>query len=326
MTGYLQIRLWSATPAIGIEALGAWFGGLGNTRIHLVANTTAMLLNVPLNWLLIRGGLGIPALGVDGAALASVLATSAGFAVMVVAFWRWPREGAMGKLSLRELGRVLRFGLPNGLNWFLEFAAFGAFLNAVVPALGTEAVAAMAVVLNVNSVSFMPSFGLSSAGAILVGQAIGEGRRERVPGILLRTFAVAASWQVLVGAVYLAWPRGIFEAFADSTRAEGAQLLAVGATMLALSSAWQLFDAAAITVSEALRAAGDTAFSMWARLLVAWFFFAPLAWVWIVELGGQHEAAIWSIVAYIAVLAVVLALRFRSGAWKRIDLVEPRVD
>lgn len=325
MAQYLAVRLWGTGLAIGVEALGAYFGGLGNTRIHLAANIVAMVLNVPLNWMLIHGNLGCPALGVVGAALASVIATGGAFAIMLAAFWRMRSLGPIGRRSMREFGRVLRFGVPNGFNWFLEFAAFALFLNAVVPKLGTAAVAAMGIVLNVNSFSFMPSFGISSAGAILVGQAIGKERREDVAGILARTFGVAAAWQVLVGVFYVLVPGAILGAFAVPEDAGRAQVLAVGTTMLAISAAWQLFDAAGIAIGEALRAAGDTAFCMWARLVLAWAFFAPLAWLWVVKGDGGPEAAVWSVVIYLAAISCTLGLRFRAGVWKRIALVEPSV-
>jgi MATE family multidrug resistance protein len=96
----------------------------------------------------------------------------------------------------------------------------------------------------------------------------------------------------------------------------------VGTLLLALSAAWQLFDAIVMSVSEALRAAGDTAFSLWARLLIAWLLFVPGSWLAVNVWGGGAVAAILAIVAYLAVLAGVLALRFRSGAWRRIALTE----
>src|SRR6185312_14300201 len=103
-----------------------------------------------------------------GAAISSVIATWLGFLFLLVAFWRgWggapKQKGPLG-LSARELWRVARFGLPNGLNWFLEFAAFAAFINVVVAKLGGVTVAALNVVIAVNSLAFMPAFGLASAG------------------------------------------------------------------------------------------------------------------------------------------------------------------
>jgi len=323
MTGYLQWRFWSVGPYIAVEALGNWFAGLGNTRVHMRASVITMVSNVVLNWVLIFGHLGAPAMGVRGAALASGLATVAGLAWIGMAFARRHREmGADGPLALRvsEFLRLLRFGVPNGLNWFMEIAAFTLFLNAVVSRLGTTVLAAMNAILQVNSISFMPAFGLGSAGAVLVGQAIGRGDRDDVPRLLALTARVALAWQCGVGLVYFVAPRLIMRAFASS--AGSAELVTVGASMLALSAAWQVFDALGLTIGEALRAAGDTAWCMWARLLSAWTVFVPVAWWAITLRHGGPLAAIGVTIFYLAVLACAFLWRFLSGAWRRIELVE----
>src|SRR5262249_21302421 len=159
-------------------------------------------------------------------------------------FARRQREIAAGTapgLRGAEFLRMLRFGVPNGLNWFMEIAAFTLFLNALVSRLGTTALAAMKAILQINSISFMPAFGLGNAGAVLVGQAIGRGERDDVPRLLGLTARVALAWQAGVGLVYYLVPRHIMRAFASG--AGSAELLAVGAAMLALSAAWQVFDA-----------------------------------------------------------------------------------
>ena len=90
--------------------------------------------------------------------------------------------------------------------------------------------------------------------------------------------------------------------------------------MLQISAAWQLFDACAITLSEILRAAGDTLIPMLLRLALAWVVFAPSAVIAVMVLGGGEVAAMLCLVGYLAALAGLLALRFRTGAWRRIDL------
>ncbi len=327
MTDYLGIRLLALGAFVGTEALGNWFGGLGNTRPHMMAGLVAMVVNVALNWVLIYGNLGAPALGVEGAALASTIASWIGLAYIAFLFGRRTTiPGAAGPLGLRrsEFWRMLRFGVPNGMNWFLEFAAFLLFINVVVADLGTATLAAMMVVFNLNSVAFMPAFGLTSAGAILCGQAIGNGRPDDVPKFVKTTMVVAATWQCTVGLVYLAVPAYLMQWFAPKD-AQSADLVEVGAVMLAISAAWQLFDAVVLTLSEALRSAGDTAWTMWARLAAAWLVFTPAAVVSVNVLGGGHVAAMLCVVGYVALLAGVFAVRFRGGAWRTIDLtgVEP---
>jgi MATE family multidrug resistance protein len=326
MTSYIALRLLGIGAAVGIEALGNWYGGLGDTRLVLLANVTAMVVNIALNWVLIYGHLGFAPMGVDGAAVASVVATWAGFAVVAVVFLRGYMPGSIGpvaagagRLRWPEFTRMLRFGLPNGLNWFLEFSAFLIFVNLIFADLGTLAVAALMTVLQVNGIAFMPAFGLTSAGAILVGQAIGAGQHDLVPAIVRRTGLVAAGWQGLVGLVYVALPVPIMAMFAEGD-VDAAELASLGAVLLAISAAWQLFDAAVMTISEALRAAGDTAWVLWARVGLAWLVWLPLS-IWVVYgLGAGPPAATACFLVYFITLTVAVWWRFRSGAWRRIDL------
>ncbi len=327
MTEYMQFRLWSLGAFVATESFGNWFAGLGDTRVPMRASVVAMVSNIALNWVLIFGHLGAPAMGIAGAALASGLSNCLGFAYIAAAYHVRQRELA-GDEPLefrgREFLRMLRFGIPNGINWFMEMGAFTLFINVVVGTLGTHVLAAMNVILQLNSVSFMPAFGLSSAGAILVGQAIGAGARDQVGRIVWLTLRVTLAWQGAVGLLYLFAPRLLLWPFTSGV-ADGAAVLGVGALMLAVSAAWQIFDAVGITVGEALRAAGDTAWCMWARLATAWLLFVPLGW-WVVVRGdGGHAGAMWCIVFYLAILGTAFALRFRSGAWRRIELIEPAI-
>jgi MATE family multidrug resistance protein len=288
-----------------------------------------MVTNVALNWVLIFGHLGAPAMGVAGAALASSLASWAGFAVCAFVFLRRdpgePRRRAPLGLRWREFTRMLRFGLPAGGNWFLEFAAFAIFLNVVMRHLGTAALAAINVVIQINSVAFMPAFGVATAGAILVGQTVGAGHKDRVWPIVRLAGGTAMVWMVAMGLVYVVAPDALMRLFAkEDDPAATAGLIAVGATMLAMSAAWQAFDAIAITLSESLRAAGDTAWTLAARIVLAWAVFVPASYVFVMRLDGGPVAAMGCLIGYIGLLAATFAWRFRSGAWKRIELVEPQ--
>ncbi|MFL5351767.1 MATE family efflux transporter [Archangium sp.] len=318
--GYLQVRLLSLGLVVGFEALASYYAGLGNTRLPMVASVIAMVLNVPGNWALINGHFGLPALGVVGAAWANVGATGIGFLLLLAVFLAQGGEARWPRLHGREFVKMLRFGLPSGVNWFLEFLAYTFFVNVVVAGLGTTVLAALMAVMQLNSMAFMPAFAIASAGAIVVGQAIGASARDEVPRTVWLTFALAGCWQGAVGLLFLLAPRWTFSIF---TRGESPQdeLLALGARMLMLSVAWQLFDALATTFTEALRAAGDTAFTLWARLGIAWLVFVPGAWVSVRVYGAGEVAAMLWLTAYIGLLALLLYLRFRGGAWRRFNLL-----
>ena len=327
----MEIRILSVGAVVAVEALGNWYGGLGNTWMQMVAGLISMVTAVFANWVLIDGNLGAPVLGVAGAAWGSVIASYAGFAFLAIAFWRgWgkghegaPRPAGKLGLSIAELRRVVKFGLPNGFNWFLEFAAFQLFVNGVLASLGDDTVAALNVVIAVNSISFMPAFGLASAGAILAGQAIGRGDRAAVWPQLKVTLACTAVWTGVTGVLYLIAPHWVLSLFEEPGKS--GNLVAIGTGMLALSAAWQVFDATAMTLAETLRAAGDTFWTAAARLVLAWAVFVPAAYIVVRSFAGGPLGAMLCLAGYMALLATAFALRFRSGAWKTIELIEPKL-
>jgi len=324
MQQFMAVRLLTGGAAIGLEALGNYYGGLGNTRLPMATQVLCMVLNVALNWVLISGHFGAPALGVVGSATGSALATLTAFLVLLGCFLSGVGEdpsARQGKPKLRfaELTRMLRYGIPSGLNWFVEFGAFSLFINLIIKGLGTTTLAAFMAAMEVNQVAFMPAFGLTSAGAILVGQAIGSKELERVPQTVKLTAMVACGWMGFVGVVYLLFARTVILPFTPPGPGREA-FLAVASHILTLSITWQMFDATVMTLAEALRAAGDTAFTAWVRGLVAWFVFVPGSYISVRLLGGGIGWIVFWLTGYIALMAFILFLRFRSGVWRRLDL------
>jgi multidrug resistance protein, MATE family len=176
-------------------------------------------------------------------------------------------------------------------------------------------------VIQLNGVAFMPAFGLASAGAIMAGEAIGRRAHDEVWPTLRLTCAVACGWMGTVGLTYVAASSSLMRLFLPAG-GTSPSFVEVGAHMLALSALWQLFDAVSMTFGETLRAAGDTAWCMAARMVLAWGFFTPLAWLAVIHLGGGVDAAMGTLVAYMFGLSATMALRFASGKWRSIDLVE----
>jgi MATE family multidrug resistance protein len=135
------------------------------------------------------------------------------------------------------------------------------------------------------------------------------------------TLGAAVAWQGFVGLFYVAFPGLLMKAFAGGADADQVALL--GARMLMVSAAWQVFDATATTLAETLRAAGDTLFPMLARLLIAWLVFVPGAWLSVRHWGWSERGTTAWLVGYLGLLALALALRYRSGAWRRVQLIDP---
>jgi multidrug resistance protein, MATE family len=325
MVTYILYRLPSVGAAVATEALVNWYGGLGNTRLGMVCGLTAMVSNVALNYALIEPHWGFPGYGVAGAAIASSIATTLGLLPAAWYFLRgkgYRREDDGKPLAMSEFRRMVKFGLPNGINWFLEFGAFMLFINIVVGYLGTTALAAFNVVMQLNSVAFMPAFGVSSAGAILVGEALGSGDKDRVPGMVKLTAKVTAAWMLSVGLSYLLVPELLLGLFQSEVSVGTSDFIVIGSEMLIFGCFWQCFDASAMTVGETLRAAGDTAWPMWARIFLAWGLFFPGAWYTVVYLDGGVGVTMAWVVGYLALLAGLLTYRFLSGRWRTIEMVE----
>jgi MATE family multidrug resistance protein len=321
MAAYLRVRLCSAGAAVGLEALGGYYCGRGRTGVPMLASVAALALNVAGNWLLIDGRCGFPALGVTGSALASTLATTVAFAGLLAVFVRERHADGAPALSVRELRRMVRLGLPAGANVALEAFTFTFFVNVVVASFGTVTLAAFLIVLQIATFAGLPAFAVASAGSVLVGQAVGACARDGVPRILRSTLAVAAGWQGLVAVAYALGGRGALAAFVGGAP-DGPAIVEAGAPLLVLSAAWTLFEAQAATYAEALAAAGDTAVTMRARAVLVTLVLAPGAFVLVHTLqAGPVTLTLWFI-ACAALLTGVLRHAFRGGAWQRLRLRE----
>ena len=126
-----------------------------------------------------------------------------------------------------------------------------------------------------------------------------------------------------IGGLYLIAPGWVLTWFEEPGKS--GNLVAIGTGMLAISAAWQIFDAICMTLAETLRAAGDTAWTAAARLILAWAVFVPSAILVVNYAAGGPMGAMVCLVGYLALLALALGYRFRSGAWRRIELIEPKL-
>ena len=201
----MAIRLLSVGAIVGVEALGNWYGGLGNTWMQMIAGVITMVAAVVLNWMLIGGHLGAPAMGVDGAALRehdrqlARLRVPRGRVLARAGATRPARRRANGCRS-RELGRVVAVrAARTGSTGSSSSRRSSCSSTACSRASATTTVAALNVVIAVNSIAFMPAFGLASAGAILAGQAIGRGDRDAVWPQVKITLACTMTWMGAIG-------------------------------------------------------------------------------------------------------------------------------
>lgn len=324
---YFSVLCLGALPGIGAAALAGFFSGRGETWPVMWANLVSTAVNIVLDYLLIFGPGPFPELGIAGAAIATNASLAAAVAAYVVIIRRAGQDDRFRmrrgwRFDAQLFSRILRFGLPSGIQFFIDMAGFTIFLL-IIGRLGTRSLAATNVALNINTLAFMPMLGLGMAVTVLVGQYLGRdapGLAERcvISGLhvtLLYMSSIALLY-VLTPGVFLA-PYGLY---ADPRVYEDIRSLAV--VLLRFVALYSVFDVLTIVFAAALKGAGDTRFVMYmiaglsAGVLILPSYVA-------VEVLGLGVLAGWAIgTAYVSILGVAFYLRFKGGAWKHMRVIE----
>jgi MATE family multidrug resistance protein len=275
---YLEILTWSVPPLLLYASLRRYLQGMGIVRPVMAALVTANLVNVAVNWILIFGKLGAPALGVAGAAWATVVSriVMAGLLMMVVITRERGRRPGLFEVPLRiELSRLRRLwalGLSAAAQVTLEVGVFAA-ATALAGRLAPVSLAAHQIAINIVAFTFMVPLGVASAGAVRVGHAVG---RKDAAG------AARAGWTALLfgtlfmsmaAAAFLAMPSVLIGAFTTDRR-----VLDIGVSLLLVGALFQLFDGVQGVATGVLRGVGDTRTPMLWNLAGHWFIGLPLGY------------------------------------------------
>lgn len=285
----------SAFEAVGRPWLGTAFAFL------------AVVVNVPLNWVLIWGAGPLPPLGLAGAGLATLLAET----VALGAAWAmWRMAPSTRRLRLRrpldrsEILAALREGLPTGALYAAETLAVGAAVL-VIGTFGTVALAANQVAMSVGNVLYMVPLGVAGAVAIRVAQEQGAGNAMALRPVAFAALAVATLW--LAGSALVLWLAGGWLA---GMITEDAPVAALAATIMGVFALMQVFDGLQSTMVGALRGLSDTAFPAAVTMAGYWGVAVPLAW-YLSHGLALGPAFVW--VGWLVALAgvgTVLVLRF----------------
>lgn len=320
LAGGLQVSLGAA--------VSSFFTGRGDTFTNMLAVVIGNLVNIVLDYIMIFGKFGCPAMGIQGAAFATVIGGFVSPAILLALYVgpRWRKEyGTLAhwKLDPELFGRLIRFGLPSGLHLLLDVASFTVFVL-LVGRMGEVALAVSNIALSVNMVAFMPLVGISIAATTLVGQYQGRGDPATAERAGWNALRVGVFYMLAVATTYMALPEFYFRLFTEQK--EGAlqldRLLPVGRYLLMMMAAWGVLDAANLILSGALKGAGDTRFVMWYSTLLAWGLWVPGEWL-LVNVLHAHVLAAWGwMTIFIMILSSGFFWRFRSGIWKSINLLD----
>ena len=322
---YYDICAYGGIFLFGQMAGQAYFTGIGRTRLVLAVNVIGNLVNVVLDPLLIFGLGGLPKMGISGAALATVLATLVQWLIfffVALAHFRsvGMRRGDCGlgdTLSL--IGRILRYGIPSGGYAVLNLLSFTVFIF-ITGRVGDVAFAVSNACFSVNYLLFAPMEGFALGAATLVAQAQGRGDSARAMRDGNRTLVLALLTVAALSLSVVVFHRPVLSIFAPGDAAVAAQFHSLGFTLFVLMASWQMFDAADVVLSGALKGAGDTKFVFWWMNFVAFGVWMPL----VLAVAKWHNtmAALWgTMVVYVVVICVGSAIRWWRGCWKSIRMV-----
>ncbi len=329
-TTYLKCLTFAALPMALVATASGFFMGREQTAVVMVINALGLVVNAGLDYVLIYGYWGFPEMGIAGAGWATVISSCAAAALALVLMFR-PRYQAEYQLfsswrfEAPLFGRLLRFGLPSGLQWALDGLAFVIF-SFFIGKMGEAELSANSIAFAINLLAFLPPMGIGQAVAVLVGQRLGENRPELAARSTWTGFGVAWIYMTVMGLSFVIFPDMYIALFQTQGEPEKwSQVAAIVPTLLCFAAVFCLFDSMNMVFSFALKGAGDTRFVSIISLALAWTFVVPptvLAWYWD---WGIYWA--WAFVTlYVISLAFVLLVRFCQGKWKSMRVIEMPVD
>ena len=324
---YFRILCYGTGPQVLATAISCFFSGRGETWIVLAVNVVAIATNIALDYALIFGHWGLPALGMAGAAWATniglLISALAFFALFLRKRYRdrfatlrgWRPDGEL-------LRRLLRYGAPNGVNFMLDIMSFTLFLL-IVGRLGAQQLAATNLAFNINSLAFMPLIGCGIAVSTMVGQRLGRDEPEAAEYCTWTGVHLALLYMGGMSLGYLLLPDLFLSPF--GMRAQGADFIAardLARSLLRVVAIYCVFDAFYMIFTAALKGAGDTRFVMWLSVAAGWACMVVPAFVALTYFDAGIFV-LWSFIClYIMLMGIVFYLRFRGGLWKSMRVIE----
>ncbi|WP_321323005.1 MATE family efflux transporter [uncultured Parasphingorhabdus sp.] len=273
---YISAYMWSILPFLFFLILRNFISALEQPVWALVISVIGVLSNALFNYALIFGKFGVPAFGVIGAGIGSVITNLLMFGGMVLVvllhkrfrryhlfgrFWRsdWPRFRAMWKL-----------GLPIAITMGLEGSVFGvaALLMGLISA---ESVAAHAIALQLASLTFMVPMGLAQAATVRVGIQYGRNNREGIKRAGWVSFTLGTAFMAAMALVFVLAPDLLISMFIDASAPGNAEVAALAVSFLAIAAIFQIVDGAQVVGAGMLRGLHDTTVPMLFALMGYWF-------------------------------------------------------
>ncbi len=336
-TSYAQIMLMGGLFVVTSRGIGHYFFGMHKPAVVMVSALTANLVNIGANYVLIFGHLGLPAMGVAGAALGSVIGAFVEFCIPLAVFLGPAYAAKYGtrlawKPDLAKVKDIARIGWPGSLMFFNEMACWTYLMAVLVPkagaASGDDPVlhnTAGWIALRYMHLSFMPAVGISIAITAIVGKCMGQGRPDLAASRTWLAAKLALGYMGTCAVAFLLFRGQLVGLFVEPSTppAEAARLVEIGAAIMIAAAVFQLFDAAAIVMSGALRGAGDTVWPGVATIVLSWSCIVGVGHLMVWLAPGLGSIGPWIGAAlFIICLGTALVARFLGGKWRAIQLVD----
>jgi multidrug resistance protein, MATE family len=304
---YIRLLNWGTPWLLAYACFRRYLQGMHIVKPVTFALITANIVNLVGNWLLIYGKFGLPQMGVRGSALSTVLARvyMAGFLIAVAVRQEHKAGGSFfARFPLpnkKRILRILQLGGPAATQMIFEIGAFGG-ATAIAAKLSADSLAAHQIALNIASVTYMVPLGISAAAAVSVGHNLGaqDPARARRTGYL--AIGVAAAFMALMALLLTAFPHHIVWIYTPDPR-----VMAIGAPLLALAAAFQIFDGIQTTTTGCLRGLGYTKAPMILNFIGYWVIGLPLGyWLCFSEKLGVYGVWIGLTIALVFIAMLVL--------------------
>jgi MATE family multidrug resistance protein len=325
---YFRILSVGSGLALAASCIGCFFSGRGITKPNMVVNLIATAINVPLDYMLIFGVGPFPEMGIAGAGIAT--ASSWGMQLVMYCWLVFTKENDCEYAVWRSRAfdpvlfrRMMRFGLPSGVNSFFDLFAVGFFIF-IVGRLGSAELAASNIVFSLDTVAFLPMIGLNIAISTLVGQALGSGKPDEAVRATSSTLHIAMLWMGTMALLFITVPGWLLDVFRpqDMNAAWFAEVQKEGVVLLRFVACYSLLSSMALIYFGAVRGAGDTHYVMWAIVFSAIMLLAvPLLVAQMVFDAGLN--GLWAVFTlYVVVLSAIAYRRFHYGPWKTMLVIE----
>lgn len=318
-TAYLWPMMAGFAPMFPGMALGAIFTATGDTRTPMYVGVASNLLNGVLDPFLIFGWSGLPALGVGGAAYASLICQVLG----TLALWRLYRDRDMGFPHPHLLrwygadawGRLMRIGVPRGLA-ALTRPLSTLFLLKVIATFGPAGVAAFGITVRSLSPTWLYQGALITAVSTLTGQSLGRKDLDGIRRLVASSTRMSVLTSIAIALPYWIWARDIVGIFEKNTL----EVLVLGETFIRLLLLTNLSTAFALIWSAVMNGAGDTRPPMVLAIASNWLIKLPLAYALAIPLGAGVEGIWWAMAASILFENAGLWLWYRRDRWMHAEV------